>query len=71
MGFSQDFLPLLQVVSAAQIPAFIVPFIWTTPVTDAIFVTLLVVHSHWGELSLEFVLGHVYFPVSQSALITR
>ena len=41
-----------QVVAAAQIPAFIVPFIWTTPVTDAIFVTLLVVHSHWGELSL-------------------
>merc|ERR1712061_953427 len=26
----------------------IVPFVWTTPVTDAIFVTLLVVHSHWG-----------------------
>jgi len=37
-----------RVVSAAQIPAFIVPFIWTTPVTDAIFCTLLVVHSHWG-----------------------
>ena len=37
-----------RLLSIAQIPMFIVPFIWTNPVTDAIFCTLLVVHSHWG-----------------------
>ena len=36
-------------VSGAQIPALIVPFIWTTPMTDAIFCTLAVLHSHWGK----------------------
>merc|ERR1711963_5525 len=35
-------------VSVAQIPALIVPFMWTTPMTDAIFCTLAVLHSHWG-----------------------
>ena len=29
-------------------PAVIVPFLWTTPVTDAMFCTLAVLHSHWG-----------------------
>ena len=37
-------------VSVAQIPALIVPFVWTTPMTDALFCTLAVLHSHWGEL---------------------
>jgi succinate dehydrogenase (ubiquinone) membrane anchor subunit len=35
-------------VSLAQIPACIVPFIYTTPLTDAMFCTLAVLHSHWG-----------------------
>lgn len=35
-------------VSLAQVPAVIVPFLWTTPVTDAMFCTLAVLHSHWG-----------------------
>ena len=45
---------LEKVVSFAQIPAFIVPFMMTNPVTDAVFCTLLVLHSHWGELQLFF-----------------
>ena len=39
-----------RLVSLAQIPCFVVPFIATNPVTDAIFCTLLVIHSHWGEI---------------------
>ena len=39
-------------VSVAQIPALLVPFMWTTPMTDAIFCTLAVLHSHWGKFSL-------------------
>ena len=35
-------------VSLIQIPAVIVPFMWTTPATDALFCTLAVLHSHWG-----------------------
>merc|ERR1712025_466474 len=35
-------------VSAAQIPAIVIPFVHTTPVTDAIFCTLAILHSHWG-----------------------
>merc|ERR1712107_354485 len=35
-------------VSLAQVPACIVPFMYTTPLTDAIFCTLAVLHSHWG-----------------------
>eukprot|EP00093_Oithona_nana_P005953 05953.XXX_8684_9607_1 [CDS] Oithona nana genome sequencing. len=35
-------------VSVLQIPALIVPFIHTTFLTDAIFCTLAVLHSHWG-----------------------
>jgi len=35
-------------VSLAQVPACIVPFMWTTPATDALFCTLAVLHSHWG-----------------------
>uniref|UniRef100_C1BUX9 Succinate dehydrogenase [ubiquinone] cytochrome b small subunit n=1 Tax=Lepeophtheirus salmonis TaxID=72036 RepID=C1BUX9_LEPSM len=35
-------------VSALQIPAFVVPFAYTTPMTDAIFCTLAVLHAHWG-----------------------
>ena len=41
---------LEKVVSFMQIPCFIVPFMLTNPVTDAIFCTLLVLHSHWGEI---------------------
>merc|ERR1739842_204869 len=35
-------------VSLAQVPACIVPFVVTTPLTDAMFCTLAVLHSHWG-----------------------
>ena len=35
-------------VSLAQVPACILPFMVTTPLTDAIFCTLAVLHSHWG-----------------------
>ena len=38
-------------VSVLQIPALIVPFIHTTFMTDAIFCTLAVLHSHWGKNS--------------------
>ena len=38
-----------RVVSALCIPGMLVPLAFTNPVTDAIFCTLLVVHSHWGE----------------------
>merc|ERR1712141_635707 len=37
-----------KLVSALQIPAVIVPFMVTTPATDAIFCTMAVLHSHWG-----------------------
>lgn len=37
-----------RVVSIAQIPICIVPFMLTTPLTDAVFCTLAVLHSHWG-----------------------
>merc|ERR1719145_539339 len=37
-----------RVVSAAQVPAVILPFLHTTPITDAVFCTLAVLHSHWG-----------------------
>merc|ERR1712076_286736 len=39
---------LERAVSVLQIPCFIVPFVWTNPMTDAVFATLLVLHSHWG-----------------------
>eukprot|EP00090_Calanus_glacialis_P029359 TRINITY_DN47109_c0_g1_i1.p1 TRINITY_DN47109_c0_g1~~TRINITY_DN47109_c0_g1_i1.p1 ORF type:complete len:151 (+),score=45.48 TRINITY_DN47109_c0_g1_i1:50-502(+) len=35
-------------VSIAQIPAILIPFLHTTPMTDALFCTLAVLHSHWG-----------------------
>jgi len=35
-------------VSAAIVPGFICPFLYTTPLTDALLCTLSVVHSHWG-----------------------
>merc|ERR1719278_1935425 len=35
-------------VSAIMIPGFIGPFLYTTPLTDAILCTLCVLHSHWG-----------------------
>merc|ERR1712154_650604 len=35
-------------VSLAQIPALIVPFVWTNFGTDVAFCTLAVLHSHWG-----------------------
>ena len=38
-----------RVVSALCIPGMLLPLAMTNPVTDAIFCTLLVVHSHWGE----------------------
>ena len=37
-----------RLVSLGQIPAFIGPLVVTTPLTDAIFCTALVLHSHWG-----------------------
>lgn len=41
-----------RVVSVAQVPACILPFIVTTPMTDAMFCTLAVLHSHWGVEAL-------------------
>jgi hypothetical protein len=38
-------------VSILNFPAIILPFIYTTPLTDAFFCTVLVLHWHWGELS--------------------
>ena len=35
-------------VSIAQVPAVILPFMFTNPMTDAMFCTLAVLHSHWG-----------------------
>lgn len=37
-----------RVVSAAQVPAILLPFLHTTPLTDALFCTMAVLHSHWG-----------------------
>jgi len=37
-----------KVVSAAQVPAILIPFMHTTPITDAMFCTLAILHSHWG-----------------------
>jgi len=37
-----------RLVSIAQIPICIVPFMWTNPINDAIFCTLAILHSHWG-----------------------
>jgi len=37
-----------RIVSLAQIPICIVPFMHTTPFTDAMFCTLAILHSHWG-----------------------
>ena len=39
-------------VSLAQIPALIVPFVWTNFGTDVAFCTLAVLHSHWGKYFL-------------------
>ena len=38
-----------RLVSVVQIPGLIVPFLWTTPATDALFCTVAVLHSHWGK----------------------
>jgi hypothetical protein len=49
--FSQDHVKLWsaeRLVSAALIPATILPLVYTTPATDALFCTLAVLHSHWG-----------------------
>ncbi len=49
--FSQDHVRLWsaeRAVSAVLIPVSILPFIYTTPATDALFCTLAVLHSHWG-----------------------
>jgi len=35
-------------VAALAVPTSILPFIYTTPVTDAIFCTVAVLHSYWG-----------------------
>lgn len=37
-----------KIVSAAQLPICIVPFMYTTPLSDAVFCTLAILHSHWG-----------------------
>ena len=36
------------ICSCLQVPAVILPFLYTTPLTDALFCTLAVLHSHWG-----------------------
>ena len=38
-----------RVVAILNMPAILVPFLYTTPLTDAIFCTTLVVHFHWGK----------------------
>jgi len=38
-----------RVVAILNIPALALPFVITTPLTDAIFCTVLVVHFHWGK----------------------
>ena len=50
-----------RVVSLIQIPAVIVPFMWTTPATDALFCTLAVLHSHWGKSIFEMNQSHELF----------
>lgn len=37
-----------RVVSLAMIPIGVGPFLVTTPLTDALFCTLAILHSHWG-----------------------
>ena len=37
-----------KVVSAVAVPGLILPFVYTTPLTDALFCTLFVMHAHWG-----------------------
>ena len=41
-------------VSLAQIPALILPFVWTNFGTDVAFCTLAVLHSHWGKKFVVF-----------------
>eukprot|EP00096_Caligus_rogercresseyi_P007130 TRINITY_DN2466_c0_g1_i1.p1 TRINITY_DN2466_c0_g1~~TRINITY_DN2466_c0_g1_i1.p1 ORF type:complete len:153 (-),score=39.19 TRINITY_DN2466_c0_g1_i1:345-803(-) len=36
-----------RVIATLQVPAVVIPFTYTTPVTDAIFCTLAVLHTHW------------------------
>jgi hypothetical protein len=38
-----------RVVAILNLPALALPFLFTTPLTDAIFCTVLVVHFHWGK----------------------
>ncbi len=40
-----------RVVAAINIPAVVVPFMYTNPITDAIFCTVFVLHGHWGKTS--------------------
>ena len=37
-----------KIVSGVAVPGLILPFIYTTPLTDALFCTLFVMHAHWG-----------------------
>lgn len=37
-----------RLVSVIQIPICFVPFLHTTPLTDALFCTFAILHSHWG-----------------------
>ena len=39
-----------KVVSVLNFPAIGIPLLYTTPLTDAIFCTVLVLHFHWGEI---------------------
>ncbi len=39
-----------RIVAILNVPALGLPFLFTTPLTDAIFCTVLVVHFHWGKL---------------------
>jgi hypothetical protein len=41
-----------RVVALLNFPAITVPFLYTTPLTDALFCTVLVVHFHWGNFIL-------------------
>ena len=44
-----------RVVSAAMIPGFVGPFLFTTPATDALLCTLSVLHSHWGKFYTQMI----------------
>ena len=39
-----------KIVSVLNFPAIGIPFVYTTPYTDAVFCTVLVLHFYWGKI---------------------